>query len=241
MDIKLKKAIENYKQNIKEFEETEFDKDQIDEIKKGIKNSIDVSAYADPKFSWSQMEQIRLGLEEGLDVSKYADSNFDSRQMYQISRGLSHNIDVSKYADPKFNWSQMLQIRWGLEDGIDVKEYADPKFHWSEMEEIKKEIEEKSKKGIYWHKITRRTPTEEEKEFYNYKNFDTIFEGLPAYEEEVLVTNGKSAWLDSFDEDENGIYLSGTGNEADDVLAWAEIKIPNFNSLAESGAGGKTT
>lgn len=91
-------------------------------------------------------------------------------------------------------------------------------------------------KRIHWHKITRRTPTKEEKEFYNYKNSDTILEGLPAYDEEVLVTNGKSAWLDSFDEDENGIYLSGTGNEADDVLAWAEIEIPNFNSLAESGA-----
>lgn len=96
-------------------------------------------------------------------------------------------------------------------------------------------------KRIHWHKITRRTPTKEEKEFYNYKNSDTILEGLPAYDEEVLVTNGKCVWVDSFDEDENGIYLSGTGNEADDVLAWAEIEIPNFNSLAESGAEKTTT
>ena len=178
MDIKLKKAIENYKQNIKEFEETEFDKDQIDEIKKGIKNNIDVTKYADPQFNFDQMQEIRLGLEEGLDVSKYADSNFDSRQMNQIKTGLHSSLNVDIYADPKFDWSQMVQIRWGLEAGLDVSKYADPKFHWSEMEEIKKEIEEKSKKGIYWHKITRRTPTEEEKDFYNYKNFDTIFEGF---------------------------------------------------------------
>ena len=197
MDIKLKKAIENYKQNIKEFEETEFDKDQIDEIKKGIKNSIDISAYADPKFSWSQMSQIRQGLEEGLDVTKYANPKFDDSQMFQIRWGLKDGLNVDIYADPKFNWSQMAEIRWGLEAGIDVKEYADPKIHWSEMEEIKKEIEEKSKKGIYWHKITRRTPTEEEKEFYNYKNIDTIFEGLPDYGEEVLVTDGKAMWIDS--------------------------------------------
>lgn len=240
MDIKLKKAIENYKQNIKEFEETEFDKYQIDEIKKGIKNSIDVSKYADPKFNDEQMEQIRLGLEEGLDVSKYADFNFDSRQMIQIYYGLRDGVDVSKYANPKFNWSQMVQIRLGLEDGLDVSKYADPKFHWSEMEKIKKEIKEKTKKGINWHKITHRIPTEEEKEFYNYKNSDTIFEGLPDYNEEVFVTNGKCVWVDSFDEDESGVYLSGTGNDIGDVFAWAEIKIPNFDSLAESGAGGAT-
>ena len=241
MDIKLKKAIENYKQNIKEFEETEFDKDQIDEIRKGLENGIDVSKYADPQFNFDQMREIRLGLEEGLDVSKYADSNFDSRQMNQIKTGLYLSLNVDIYADPKFNWSQMAQIRWGLEDGLDVSKYADPRFHWSEMEKIKKEIEEKTKKGINWHEIIRRMPTEEEKEVYNYKNSDTIFEGLPDYNEEVFVTNGKCVWVDSFDEDESGVYLSGTGNDIGDVFAWAEIEMPNFNSLAESGAEKTTT
>lgn len=183
----------------------------------------------------------KLESEVSRELFKYINQGFSKREVEQIRLGLKKGLDVSKYANPKFNWSQMAQIRWGLEAGIDVKEYADPKIHWSEMEEIKKEIEEKSKKGIYWHKIIRRTPTEEEKEFYNYKNTDTIIERLPDYGEEVLVTNGKSVWVDSFDEDENGIYLSGTENEVNDVCAWAEIEMPNFNSLAESGTEGTTT
>lgn len=227
-----KKEIEK---KLKEYEKQGFDDWQLYEIRKGLENGVDVTKYTDLELSDEEMAKIRKELFQ---------DNLEKDQVLEVEEkenSIDKNIDINNMNIDSFNIGQQKQIEWGLEAGIDVKEYADPKFHWNEMEEIKKEIEEKSKKGIYWHKITRRTPTEEEKDFYNYKNFDTIFEGLPAYEEEVLVTNGKSAWLDSFDEDENGIYLSGTGNEADDVLAWAEIKIPNFNSLAESGAEGKTT
>ena len=48
--------------------------------------------------------------------------------------------------------------------------------------------------------------------------------------------------MDRFDEDENGlVYLSGTDDDVDDVFAWRKIKMPDFNSLAESGAGGTIT
>ena len=43
------------------------------------------------------------------------------------------------------------------------------------------------------------------------------------------------------------IYMSGTYenpkesyDEVEDIIAWAEIEAPNFDSLAESGAGGAT-
>ena len=85
--------------------------------------------------------------------------------------------------------------------------------------------------------LSKLNLTEEEKEVYNYKNINTMFEGLPDYGEEVLVTDGKAMWIDSFDKDENGlVYLSGTDDDVNDVFAWRKIKMPDFNSLAESGA-----
>lgn len=199
MDIKLKKAIENYKQNIKEFKETGFSKHQINEIKEGIEQGLDdvsINKYAKPEFNWLQMVQIKAGLCLDLNVDKYADPKFNDSQMAQIRYGLEKGIDVTKYADPKFNWKQMLIIREGLEQGLNVSAYANPDINWTKMEQIK----EKSKQRINWHKITRRIPTEEEKEVYNYKNNDVMLEGLPNY----------------------------------------DIEVPNFNSLAESGAGGAT-
>lgn len=79
--------------------------------------------------------------------------------------------------------------------------------------------------AMEWHKITRRELTEEEKEEYG-KATECIVEGLPDYGEEVLVTNGVSIWIDSFDEDYEGVYLSGTGNCADDVKAWMPMVTP---------------
>lgn len=174
-----------------------------------------------------EKEQLKKAIENyKQSIRGFKSMGFNNSQIDELINGIKSGVDISKYANLSLDWLQMATIRFRLENEIDMFKYAN--------------LEDEEKQEIHWHKITRRTLTEEEKEFYNYKNFDTIFEGLPAYEEEVLVTNGKSAWLDSFDEDENGIYLSGTGNEADDVLAWAEIKIPNFDSLAESGAGGAT-
>ena len=40
-----------------------------------------MSEYADPKFNYKQMEQIRLGLENDVDVSEYADPDFNWIEM----------------------------------------------------------------------------------------------------------------------------------------------------------------
>ncbi len=67
------------------------------------------------KFNYWQMDQIRLGLRDGLDVSKYANPKLDSLQMNQIRLGLRDGLDVSQYATPKFTHWQMDQIRLGLQ------------------------------------------------------------------------------------------------------------------------------
>ena len=76
-----------------------------------------------------------------------------------------------------------------------------------------------------WNELIFRNLTPEEKE--EYANFDWSYmvENLPDYGEEVLVTNGKNIWVDSFDEDDC-VYLSSTDSEIDGVTAWMPLPNP---------------
>lgn len=80
-------------------------------------------------------------------------------------------------------------------------------------------------KNPEWNELVFRNLTPEEKE--EYANFDWSYmvENLPDYGEEVLVTDGKNVWIDSFDEDDC-VYLSGTDTEIDGVTAWMPLPNP---------------
>ena len=71
-----------------------------------------------------------------------------------------------------------------------------------------------------WNKLIFRNLTPEEEKEYAY-----MVENLPDYGEEVLVTDGESVWIDSFDEDDY-VYLSGTDGEIDGVTAWMPLPNP---------------
>lgn len=76
-----------------------------------------------------------------------------------------------------------------------------------------------------WNELIFRELTpliEEEKEC---ANWSYMVENLPEYGEEVLVTDGKSVWIDSFDEDDH-VYLPGTDGEIDGVTAWMPLPNP---------------
>ena len=78
---------------------------------------------------------------------------------------------------------------------------------------------------LQWHKLIFRNLTpEEEKEYANF-DWSYMVENLPDYGEEVLVTDGKNVWIDSFDEDAY-VYLSGTDSDLDNVIAWMELPEP---------------
>lgn len=76
-----------------------------------------------------------------------------------------------------------------------------------------------------WHKLTFRPLTDEEKEEYANQEWTYMIDGLPDLGEDVIVTNGTNAWVDSFDMDDC-VYLSGTDNDIDGVIAWMEIPEP---------------
>ena len=74
--------------------------------------------YADQKLNNDQMEQIRLGLLDNLDVSIYTKHEFTWTEMEEIRKGLKYGLDVSIYAKPEYDFAQMKEIRFGLEDGV---------------------------------------------------------------------------------------------------------------------------
>ena len=81
----------------------------MQEINLGMLRDVDVTVYK-PEFNYDQMEQIRKGLEEKLDVSIYAKPEFNWEQMDQIREGLEQGIDVRSYADPNISADFMLLI-----------------------------------------------------------------------------------------------------------------------------------
>ena len=142
-------AVERIRMEERGNDMTELDEWQMEEIRLGLKNGLDVSIYADPEFDVWQMREIRRGLQDGLDVSIYADPKFDVWQMREIRFGLKNGLDVSIYAKPEFDWEEMREIRRGLQDGLDVSIYADPKFDVKQMAYIREEMVEKRRQVAY--------------------------------------------------------------------------------------------
>lgn len=84
---------------------------QIHEIRIGLCEDIDISAYASSKYNWMQMQQIRLGLEKKLDVSIYSNHFFNHAQMREIRLGLEAGLDVSSYCRLIYSATDMKEKR----------------------------------------------------------------------------------------------------------------------------------
>ena len=75
-----------------------------------------------------------------------------------------------------------------------------------------------------WIPFTRRPMTEEEQE--DYPNCTFIFDcDLPDDGDEILVSNGRFVWMDTFCTDIDGCYLDG-GDDIDEDMAWMPLPKP---------------
>ena len=117
----------------------------------------------------------------------------------------------------------MNDFKSKLDDLLDELERCCAIQHFEVTEDVRAEIHEMVENNIpQWHKLTFRPLTDEEKEEYRTQEWTYMIDGLPEFGEDVIVTNGTNAWVDSFDMDDC-VYLSGTYNDIDGVIAWMEI------------------
>lgn len=75
-----------------------------------------------------------------------------------------------------------------------------------------------------WIPFTRRPMTEEEQK--DYPNCTFMFDCvLPDDGDEILVSNGRFVWMDTFCSDIDGCYLDG-GDDIDEDMAWMPLPTP---------------
>ena len=75
-----------------------------------------------------------------------------------------------------------------------------------------------------WIPFTRRPMTEEEQK--DYPNCTFMFDCvLPEDGDEILVSNGRFVWMDTFCNDIDGCYLDG-GDDIDEDMAWMPLPKP---------------
>ena len=107
-----------------------FDSRQIDELKAGYDNGINIEAYADPIINYFMMFSIRQAIEERRQwlsnpkdqcrFAQYVYNEFDGLQLDELAIGLSNGVNVDVYAHRSLNHEEMHVIRRGLEIGINV-------------------------------------------------------------------------------------------------------------------------
>lgn len=115
----------------------------------------------------------------------------------------------------------MNDFKSKLDDLLDELERCCASQHFEVANDIRAKIHKLVENNIpQWHKLTFRPITLEEKEFH--PDWIEIGENLPNFNEDVFVTDGTDVWVDSFDEDDDGLWLSGTDNEIDVIVAWME-------------------
>ena len=101
-----------------------YTKDQVEEIKLGLEEGLDIEPYEDKGFFALQMREIRLGMMSELPYEIYARKDFDWFQMEEIRLGLEAKLNVRLYAYPRVPFDTMRQLRLALADGINLSKYV---------------------------------------------------------------------------------------------------------------------
>ncbi len=135
--------------DIERYRRLSFDVFQLEQIRRGLQNSVDVEKYLDPGLSWVEMENIRLTMQSGVDISEYEKAGYDWLQCNEIREGLKDGLDISSFLDVRFLPYQMREIRKGLKEGLDISYYAKLDFDWYQMREIRRGMENGIDVNVY--------------------------------------------------------------------------------------------
>ncbi len=131
------------------YSNPEFNWLQMEQIRMGIKDKIDVSIYADPSYSYETMKQIRLSIYSATDLMGYLNRGFVDDELEQIRLALEEDLPIDTWLTDDMYVQQIYEIRIGLYEGLRVSVYADSKYNWMQMREIRLGLEKKLKVSCY--------------------------------------------------------------------------------------------
>lgn len=138
--VKPKIYSEKNKKAISRLEEL-FNKEQIEQLKLGKKNGVNIKIYGDNKLEAEQMKVIREALEEKLNARLFADPRYSVDIMRYLRAELKHGVDISYFLNPDYSIGQLAELSNGYISGVDITKYANPNINAEEMAEIRLRLE----------------------------------------------------------------------------------------------------
>ena len=130
MKLKNNLTFESIIQTYEDQHSCSFDSRQLEELKAGYENGINIEAYADPIINYFMMFSIRRAIEERRQwlsnpkdqcrFARFVYEEFDDLQLDELAIGLSRGVNVDLYAHRSLNHEEMHVIRRGLEMGVNV-------------------------------------------------------------------------------------------------------------------------
>lgn len=118
-----------------------FTKEQIEQLKIGKRNGVNIRIYGNNNLSADQMQIIREALEERLDAGLFADPRYSVDSMRYLRADLKYGVDISYFMNPKYSLEQLSELDSGYLSGIDISKYSDPSLTPEQMSEIRLRLE----------------------------------------------------------------------------------------------------
>lgn len=128
--------------DVKQYQNVQFDYKQMRQLRLSLKAHIDVSSWASPYVSAEKMKELRLGVKKGIrfDTDKIDHRLYDAAQIREIRLGFEKGVMVKDYLNPAFRAEQMHEIRIGMQLGLDTAKYIDPSFTVEQMRILKTDM-----------------------------------------------------------------------------------------------------
>lgn len=128
--------------DVKYYQNVQFDAKQMRQLRLSLKAQIDVSSWASPYVPAEKMKELRLGAKKGIrfDTDKINHRLYDAAQIREIRLGFEKGVMVKDYLNPAFRAEQMHEIRIGMQLGLDTAKYIDPSFTVEQMRILKTDM-----------------------------------------------------------------------------------------------------
>ena len=151
--------------DLQQYKDKNFDWLQMEEIRKGLEDGLDVSSYAWPEISYQKMRQLREGMMEGIDlrpymklpagvlqqlriarrkqidINQYVLQGYEAEQLEQIICALEMHLKIDPYLSTNLRGVAIQEICEGLQTGMDVSVYASDRYNWQQMRELRLGLE----------------------------------------------------------------------------------------------------